>query len=593
MKGLSYLWRIFKYSFRYKRIWFIAIIFMILATLADVITPYVARFIINGLIKAKQTGRVEIFLENLWLYSLLILTISGFGGFAGFGRRYYTQYVSQLTIFNIRNDLYRKLHELSYGFFEKIDTGQIISRATSDIDRVRRFLGFGLTGLLSSILTFSSVFMILFSLNVELTLFSLSITPIIFIVTYLYAKKSRPLVMESRQLVGEIASNSREGILGIRVIKAYNLENFSYNNFLKINLKRYNIELNVAKLRAYTWPLLTLIVSLISVFVYWYGGLKVMQTPLNYSGKTFELGDLVAFTVYLGMLVWPIVRLGFITVMSQYAIIAAERFFEIIDMEPEVKEKPNAIKLKKVEGYIKFENVVFGYDSSKPILKNLNLEIKPGERVAIVGPTGSGKSTLIKLIPRFYDPIKGRILVDGIDLRDIKIRSLRKHIGLVHQDIFLFPGTIKDNIAYGKPNASMDEIIAAAKAAGIHDFIISLPKGYNTIIGERGIRLSGGQKQRIAIARALLINPKIIILDDSTSYLDAETERVIGDALKKLFKDRTVIIITQRPSTVRLADRIVVLSDGRVVEEGTHEELLKKRGLYAKLYMSWFKEGGE
>jgi len=339
--------------------------------------------------------------------------------------------------------------------------------------------------------------------------------------------------------------------------------------------------------------LLTLIVSLISVFVYWYGGLKVMQTPLNYSGKTFELGDLVAFTVYLGMLVWPIVRLGFITVMSQYAIIAAERFFEIIDMEPEVKEKPNAIKLKKVEGYIKFENVVFGYDSSKPILKNLNLEIKPGERVAIVGPTGSGKSTLIKLIPRFYDPIKGRILVDGIDLRDIKIRSLRKHIGLVHQDIFLFPGTIKDNIAYGKPNASMDEIIAAAKAAGIHDFIISLPKGYNTIIGERGIRLSGGQKQRVAIARALLINPKIIILDDSTSYLDAETERVIGDALKKLFKDRTVIIITQRPSTVRLADRIVVLSDGRVVEEGTHEELLKKRGLYAKLYMSWFKEGGE
>ncbi|HDJ89535.1 MAG TPA: ABC transporter ATP-binding protein, partial [Thermoprotei archaeon] len=509
------------------------------------------------------------------------------------GRRYYTQYVAQLTIFNIRNDLYRKLHELSYSFFEKIDTGQIISRATSDIDRVRRFLGFGLTGLFSSILTFSSVFLILFSLNTELTLISLSITPIIFIITYVYAKKSRPLVMEVRQLVGEIASYSREGILGIRVIKAYNLEKYSYNNFLKINLRRYNIQLNLAKLRAFTWPFLTLVVSLISIFVYWYGGLKVMYGGLEPTENSFKLGDLVAFTVYLGMLIWPIVRLGFITVMAQYAIIAAERFFEIIDMEPGVKEKPNAINLKKIRGEIRFENVVFGYDSNKPILKNLNLEIKPGERIAIVGPTGSGKSTLIKLIPRFYDPIKGRILIDGIDLRDVKIRSLRRHIGLVHQDIFLFPGTIRDNIAYGKPNASMDEIIAAAKAAGIHDFIVSLPKGYNTVIGERGIRLSGGQKQRIAIARALLIDPKIIILDDSTSYLDAETERIIGEVLKKLFKGRTVIIITQRPSTIRLADRIVVLSDGRVVEEGSHEELLKKNGLYAKLYMSWFKEEGD
>jgi ABC-type multidrug transport system fused ATPase/permease subunit len=269
-------------------------------------------------------------------------------------------------------------------------------------------------------------------------------------------------------------------------------------------------------------------------------------------------------------------------------MVAAQRIFEVLDTEPEVKESPNAIDLPNLKGGVRFENVTFGYDSKKPIIKNLSLSISPGEKVAIVGATGSGKSTLIKLIPRFYDPQEGRILVDNYDIKNVKIESLRRQIGIVHQDVFLFPLSIRENIAYGKPSATQEEIENAAKIAKIHDFIDSLPQRYDTLVGERGITLSGGQRQRVAIARALLINPAILILDDSTSSVDAETEKEIYEALKELVKNRTVFIITQRLSTLKLADRIVVIEDGKVVEDGKHEDLIKRSGAYAKLYMAQF-----
>jgi ATP-binding cassette subfamily B protein len=292
--------------------------------------------------------------------------------------------------------------------------------------------------------------------------------------------------------------------------------------------------------------------------------------------------------MYLGMLVWPIMLIGFVLSRYAEAMVSARRIFEVLDTEPEVKEKPGAIELKNVRGEVFFKDVVFGYDKDKPILRGMSFKVKPGEKVALVGATGSGKSTVIKLIPRFYDPQEGCILIDGVDIRDVKISSLRKHIGIVHQDVFLFPTTIRENIAYGKPNATQDEIERAAKAARIHDFIMSLPKGYDTVVGERGVTLSGGQRQRLAIARALLVNPSILILDDSTSSVDAETEKEIYESLKELVKNKTVFIVTQRLSTLKLSERIIVIEDGRVVEDGAHEELMGKGGVYARLYVSQY-----
>jgi len=517
----------------------------------------------------------------IWLV-VQIIGFTGIGGLISFLTRYVNGYFSQKIVYEIRNDAFKSIQRQSLAFFHKINPGQLISRTTTDAERIGRFLGFQFRMLVETSFLLVGVITSMIIIDWELTFISFMVVSLILVNFLLYGKKIRPVISRSRELFANLTSVLWENISGIRVVRAFAMENKEIEKFEKPNQGYYEAMMEATRLRAIFMPLTGLIGGFITVVVYWLGGIRVIEGRIG-------IDMLYVFSSYISMLVRPMSMLGMIWTGYQQMAAAGERVFQIIEAEPEVKDKPNAIELKNVKGHIKFENVWFGYDKNKPVLKNFNLEIKPGETVALLGPTGSGKSTVIHLLMRFYDVTSGRILIDGYDIRDVKLRSLRKHIGIVSQEIFLFNRTVKENISFGKPNASMDEIVRVAKIAQAHDFIMKLPKGYDTVIGERGVNLSGGQRQRIAIARALLLDPPILILDDSTSSVDVDTEYEIQKALSALLKDRTAIIITQRLSTIRNADRIVVMDNGEIVEEGDHETLMAKRGIYYRLYQTLYK----
>jgi len=455
--------------------------------------------------------------------------------------------------------------------------GQLISRITSDTDVISMFLSRPLSNALNALILGVLAFSAMISINLKLTLMIMPFFIAIIIVYYRYSSLIRPLFLKIRNQYGNLTSVVNNALVGVITIKALGVEEHSVKDFEKENKKYLDLTMKAAKIRAIYIPIVSLIVGAATVTILYFGGIGAI------AGE-FTIGSLLAFISYLTMLVWPFRFIGMFITAFQRSMTAAKRVFDLIEAVPEVEEKPNAIPMPPIKGHIVFENVSFGFSKDRLILKNINLEIKPGEKIAIIGPTGSGKTLLVMMIPRFFDPIEGRILIDGIDIRDVKIRSLRKQIAIVPQEPYIFAGSIRDNIAFGKPKASLDEIIRAAKIARIHDFVEKLPQKYDTLVGERGITLSGGQKQRIAIARVILVDPKILILDDPTSNLDAETEKEFIEMLKEVIKDKTTIIITSRPALLKLADRIIVLKDGTIVEEGSHEELVAKKGLYYKLY---------
>ncbi len=544
--------RLLAYALRYKKNLILASAFSIASAIAGVFAPLVAKRAVDLAVSLK--------FDEVLLYAELFVFLSVLGGVSFFIQSVESKKLAEYVSLDLRIELYRKLQDLSLTYLYKKGAGKLVARVTGDIERVKEFFGFTFSGFTGGLILLVLSVGSMISINPELAVMSLSVlAPLPFLVKR-FAGKVRLHFRKAREEYAKMTTVLRETLVSMVPIRAVGAGGYMAEKFGKYNLKYADNVISVGKIRALAWPTFSFFTNLAVLLVFWYGGLKVISRELS-------IGDVVAFTMYVGMISWPITSIGILTVIAERARVAASRVFEVLDEKEDVEEDPNASPLKVERGEVIFDDVWFSYNEEKWVLKGLNLRIKPGEFIAITGAPGSGKSTLAMLLIRLADPQKGRILIDGQDIRKVTVESLRRQVTLVHQDIYLFPDTIRNNIAYAKPDALMEEIVKVAKLARIHDFIAELPKGYDTLIGERGITVSGGQRQRLALARALLIDPKIVVLDDTTSEIDAETERAIYDALTKHLRGKTLIVITQRPATMALADRVVVLEDGKVVKE--------------------------
>ena len=478
---------------------------------------------------------------------------------------------------DMRSGLYAHMVRLSFGFYDRHQTGQLMSRATVDLQGVRFFLGYGLIFFFQNALTVVSVTVVLFFFQWHLALIVLAITPVLVVLAYRYSHVSHPTLRDVQQRLADVATVAEENIVGVHVVKAFAQEPAEQAKFVHRSERVFQQTLRANRQRATYVPLISFVPLLAQAAVLLVGARMVAHHSLS-------VGSFVAFNLYLGLLVLPLRALGMWVGQAQRATAAGERIFEILDEPEDIADRPGAEPLPPGGGAIRFEHVSFEYLDGRPVLHDVDLELAPGRTVALIGHTGSGKTTLTSLVPRFYDATAGRVLVDGIDVRDVELTSLRRAIGVISQDPFLFSASVRDNIAFGRGDLSDAEVEAAARAAQAHEFIERLPKGYDTVIGERGITLSGGQRQRVAIARALAVDPRILILDDATASVDATTEARIRAGLREAMRDRTTLIIAHRLSTIALADEIVVLDDGRVVARGTHDDLLHTSPVYREIY---------
>ena len=489
---------------------------------------------------------------------------------------------------DLREATYTKIQSFSYGNLDDFTTGQLLTRLTSDLNQVRMVVTLSLRMFTRMPLTFLGSVAIMVATNLNLSLVMLALLPVTTVLSYFFIRLLQPLFTKVQERLDRLNQVMQENLMGIRVVKAFVRGEHENKRFEKTNDELYRNSLRVTQLISVFNPVMMVILNLGIVAVIYYGGIQV-------STGTTSVGEIVAFTNYLQNAMFSILTLSLMAGNVSAANVSSGRILKIIDSEPYVRNAQEPVKLGELRGRVAFEGVSFRYkgNGGAPVLSDITFTAEPGERVAILGATGSGKSTLVSLIPRFYDVTGGRITLDGLDIRDIYLESLREKIGISTQDTMLFGGTIRDNIKYGKPDASEEEVVAAAKAAQAHEFIIGFPDRYDTAVGQRGVTLSGGQKQRIAIARALLVRPRILILDDSTSAVDAETEYKIEQALETIMKDTTCFIVAQRISTVLNADKILVLDEGRIVAEGTHRQLLETSPIYREIYESQLGDGGE
>lgn len=551
----------------------------LLAVLAiNTFIPQIIRWIIDTGIQGNQP-------RVLPLAVLLLLGLTLVKGVLTYFQGLFTETASQNVAFDLRNEIQKKLTQLSFSFHDQAETGELLSRAVQDVERVRFLTGRATLRILEGGLMLVITAVILLTMDFKLALMILVTMPLLVFQAVRFGTRFRPLSLQVQKQLALLTTGVEQNLRGSRVVKAYAQEEAEIERFSVTNDEWFRLSNRSAKMQAVNAPLLFLIANLGMVAIIVYGGHQVIQGSLS-------IGVVVAFISYVGQLVDPVRRLGMIIPAVAIAGSASERIYDILDVTSEVTDSPGALRLKKIEGRVRFEDVSFDFGKNK-ILRNVSFDALPGQKIALLGLTGSGKSSIINLIPRFYDPTGGRILVDETDIRDVTLKSLRSQIGIVLQETTLFAATMKENIAFGKEQATDEEVQQAAMAAQAHDFIMEMPDGYNTRVGERGQTLSGGQKQRLAIARAILLNPRILILDDATSSVDTETEQHIQLALEKLAKGRTTFVIAHRLSTVRDADLILVLDKGIIAARGTHTELLQNSSIYQSIYSQQLKKQEE
>ncbi len=567
--------RLLKYLNPYKREIINAVLCMAVFTVTNItIIPIVGKI-------CEAIGNKDFQLLNLM--ALLALGIYFIRGIAAYGQGYLMNFVGYRVVTDMRLQVYAHMQDMSFDFFAKWRTGELLSRLLSDIQNIQTTVVNSIIEMTPNILTLFGVLTYLLYLNWRLTLMTIIVIPVLGLFINHFGNQMREISRQAQSKVADVSSILQEKVSGIRVVKSFAMEKHEVEKFRQENENNFWILMKQAQIYATQTPLLSFIQMGVILALIWYGGSEVVAGRL--SGA-----NLIAFFTGIALLADPISRLGSISTSIQSALASAERVFEVIDIKPSVTEKADAKSLSGLKGDVEFVDVSFSYDKQTKILENINIKANAGDIIAIVGRSGSGKSSLVNLIPRFYDVTKGKVLVDSNDVRDLKIFDLRRYMGIVPQETVLFSGSIKDNIAYAKVDATDAEIEHAAKMANAHDFIMSLPEKYDTLVGEKGARLSGGEKQRVAIARALLRDPKILIFDEATSSLDAESEGLVQDAIDRLMHNRTTFVIAHRLSTVQHAHKIIVLDKGNIIETGNHSELLAQNGLYKKLYEMQFKE---
>lgn len=558
-----------------KKYWIYILIGMLAVSISTILQLY-SPWVLKEFTELATNGDKDIVKKSFYMGSILLFTYI-IRGICSFLKGYFTHYGAYHYVADTRKKLYDKVQNLSLGYFNDKQTGQIVSRILNDVVNAELLIAHVMPDLIVNALMFLGVAIMLFYIDAKLALASLISIPFLMYANMTYSKYVLPLWRENQETIGELSGSLQDNLSGIKEIQIFNKQEYEAKKIGNLAKKQTNVFLRATKSSEIFHPSITFLSSIGSVIVIIYGGY------LNSIGEV-SVADIVGFITYLNLFYQPINNLSGVNEQINNAIAGCERVFEVLEEQSAVKEINNPTGMENIKGNIELNNISFHYNEDIPILKHINLTISAGQSVAFVGTTGVGKTTISSLLNRFYDPIKGKIYIDGFDIKEVSLRSLRDNISMVLQDTFLFHGTVYDNIAYGYEHASKEEIERAAKAAKAHEFIIDLEQGYDTVIGERGTRLSGGQKQRISIARAILRDTPILILDEATSSLDTKTEQEIQEALEKLSRNRTTIIIAHRLSTVKKVDKIVVLDQCEIAEMGTHEELLNKNGIYAKLY---------